>query len=153
LPRGFPRVRIPEVAPPFKPPGLRQRRNRTSTAATFEAGAAAKVDLDKLDPNRPWHKLTRWSWDIWWASPMAVEWVDADVPGLVRIARLVDDFWHAETDVAAKLEGQIRLSSTQYGISPISRRQLQWEIKRVEAVAAKPAATTRPRDPRLRAVG
>jgi len=122
----------------------RQRRNRTSTSATLEALPAAKAAL----PERDWHELTRAWWTTIWASPMADEWVDADVPGLVALAALIDAFWQKPDP---KLHAEIRMASREFGLSPLSRRQLQWEIKRLEQPpAVKPP--TRQRDPNLRAL-
>lgn len=87
-------------------------------------------------------------WDTIWASPMVAEWVDADVPDLLALGALVDMFWHKPDP---KLHAEIRMAGREFGLSPLSRRSLQWEIKRVEQ-AKPPATTERPRDPRLRAV-
>lgn len=126
-----------------KRPGTRQRRNRPTTAATVHAGPAIKVDLPGREGG--WHPLTLITWDVWWASPLVEEWVDADVPGLVELAALVDDFWRADKVAdRAKARSEVRLSSREYGLSPLSRRSLQWEIKRVQAAErAAPQPRTR----------
>jgi hypothetical protein len=163
----------------------RQRRNKTSTNARLEAPPATRVELptryssfrcsecylslgkhtaeqfDKedvvphdFDPQeQAWRDLTVAWWDTIWASPMAEEWVDADVPGLVALAFLVDEFWRTgNREIAA----EIRMQQREYGLSPLSRRSLQWEIIRVQrAEAGKPIATAVPvrrKDPRLRLV-
>jgi hypothetical protein len=72
---------------------------------------------------------------------MVDEWVDADVPGLVELAQLVEDFWRAAPKDRAKFRAEIRMSSREYGLSPMSRRSLQWEVRRLEQ-AARPAART-----------
>lgn len=95
---------------------------------------------------------------------MAPEFDASDRHGLFALAMLVDDFWMAVTprdrrDIAA----EIRQQGQRFGLSPIDRRRLQWEIERTEAAkdqgtrrrAAKPPAVTGPpADPRaiLRAV-
>ena len=83
---------------------------------------------------------------------MADEWVDADVPGLIALAFLVDEFWRTgNREIAA----EIRMQQREYGLSPLSRRSLQWEIIRVQrAERSQPAANTptRRKDPRLRLV-
>lgn len=84
------------------------------------------------------------------ASPMAAEFLDADLHGLIRLALLVEDFWQAKTPNArARLSQEIRLQGQAFGLSPIDRRRLQWEIERV-----KEAEQKRPRrsgkDPRLK---
>jgi hypothetical protein len=91
-------------------------------------------------------------WNDVWRSPMAAEFVQADVHGLYRLAILVDRFWGTPTrDLAA----EIRLQQAAYGLTPLDRRRLQWEIKRVEGDKTEQPTPARARgDPRraLRAV-
>src|SRR5574343_248908 len=79
-----------------------------------------------------------------------------DLPGLVALATLWDEFWQAaDTAQRAKAHAEARMASMQFGLTPMSRRSLQWEVKRVERASAVPSATpapTRRRDPRLRAL-
>lgn len=112
----------------------------------LEAPAATRVDLPA---GFEWHPLTASWWTTIWASPMAGEWVDADVPGLIALANLVDQFW---TGGDPRVAAEIRMQQREYGLSPLSRRQLQWEIKRVEAATKtipRPSPSRRVRrDPR-----
>lgn len=98
-----------------------------------------------------WNPMTLSWWATVWDSPMAGEWVDADVPGLTALAFLVDEFWRTG---AAGTAAEIRLQQREYGLSPFARRALQWEILRVDAATPKPPArqSTRRKDPRLRLV-
>jgi hypothetical protein len=150
--------------PPPKDPKLRQRRNRTSTAARLvmsspvrdEAAILRQPDLPiRRGDDRPWHRETVDFWTEVWASPMAAEFIAADIPGLILLARLVDQFNYGETGLAA----EIRLQRQCFGLTPLDRRRLQWEIERVEAAGRRrPTNPARPetgiRDPRraLRAV-
>ena len=136
---------------PPKPAALRQRRNRSTSSATIEAPPAARVDLAGAH-----HPRTLDWWSVIWSSPISAEWVDADVPDLVALATLWDEFWNAG-DVATrtKAHAEIRMASMQFGLTPMARRSLQWEVKRVERasdVASAAPAPTRKRDPRLRAL-
>lgn len=136
-----------------KPAATRQRRNRTTTMATLEAAPAERVEL----PEGDWQRRTAAWWATIWDSPMAGEWVDADVPGLVALARLVDAFWSAaDPTVMARIHAEIRMAAREFGLSPFSRRQLQWEVKRVEAATrpttAAPPATVAGRRARIRAL-
>ena len=126
----------------MKPASQRQRRNRTSTGATIEAPPVTRTALPSLPEG--WHPLSLTWWSTIWASPMANEWVDADVPGLFALASLVNDFWSSARELAPQLAAEIRMQQREYGLSPLSRRQLQWEIKRVEA-ATKPTPVVRER--------
>jgi hypothetical protein len=106
----------------------------------------------------PWHTDTVGFWREVWASPMAAEFIAADVPGLVLVARLIDRFNYGDLSLAA----EIRLQRQCFGLTPLDRRRLQWEIERGEAaekrrrtLSTTPAvAPTGTRDPRraLRAV-
>ena len=139
---------------------MRQRRNKTSTARTLSSTPPKDIAVPELPPGRDWLDATRTWWADVWSSPMAAEFVDgkADIHGLYILAVLVDQFW---TSPSEKLAGEIRLQRSCFGLTPMDRRRLQWEIERAEDAkdrgtkrrAAKPAS--RPAsDPRsaLRAV-
>lgn len=103
----------------------------------------------------PWHPETLTFWREVWASPMAGEFIAADIPGLVIVARLVDKFNYGDVSLAA----EIRLQRQCFGLTPLDRRRLQWEIERAEAAQRRPSSAalvqqTGTRDPRrtLRAV-
>ena len=139
------------MPPVPKMPATRQRQNRTTTLATIETGPAVRPEVDTTG----WHPHTvRW-WDTIWASPLSAEWVQADMPALLRLAALENRFWQAEdAATAVRVHSEIRQGSMQFGLTPMSRRSLQWEVKRVEAATPKVAPLPqRARDPRLRSVG
>jgi hypothetical protein len=87
---------------------------------------------------------------------MASEFIAADVPGLLLVAQLVDRFNYGEVALAA----EIRLQRQCFGLTPLDRRRLQWQIEKVSEAERRrtkrmPApAGTATRDPRrvLRAV-
>ena len=124
-----------------KPAGAQKGHSpvRHVTAAILYAPEPDQLDAPKL-PRRPegWHPLTRAWWADLWASPMAPEYDDSDRPGLLMLAALVDDLWRAETArdrLAAAVE--VRLQGARYGLSPIDRRRLQWEIERTDAAQGR----------------
>ena len=138
--------------PPPKLPATRARQNRTATLATIESGPATRPEVDTAG----WHPNTiRW-WETIWASPLSAEWVQADMPALLRLAALESRFWNAQdTGEAVRAHSEIRMGSMQFGLTPMSRRALQWEVKRVEQ-ATSPTVSPLPqraRDPRLRSLG
>lgn len=105
----------------------------------------AEVEPHDYDPAPiEWRPPTVAWWETIWASPMANEWVDADVPDLMAIAVLVDEFW---TFGDSKIHAEIRMASREFGLSPLSRRQLQWEIVRVEEAEGRRARSTPPMEP------
>lgn len=88
---------------------------------------------------RKWHLMTRAWWRDVWHSPMAAEFLEADVHGLYRLAVLVDLFWF---EPSTPLAAEIRQQQAAYGLTPIDRRRLQWEVERVEKAAQKRRPTT-----------
>jgi hypothetical protein len=79
---------------------------------------------------------------------MAAEFVQADVHGLYMLAVLVDQFWHLPVK---ELAAEIRLQRQCFGLTPIDRRRLQWEVERVEDATRKkrtPRPVTPVEDPR-----
>lgn len=65
---------------------------------------------------------------------MAAVYLDADVPALVRLARLIDQDSRGLADGVTRSE--IRQLEDRFGLSPLSRRRLQWEID--QAAAPRP---------------
>lgn len=129
--------------PPPKPAGQRQRRNRTTTAARFETDErpideAPELGVHPID-GELWHHRTVEFWAEVWDSPMADEFLRADVDGLLALAALVDAFWKGNYGLAA----EIRLQRQCFGLTPIDRRRLQWEVVRTER-ALKQAAPPKP---------
>jgi hypothetical protein len=121
--------------PDPKHPSTRARRNKTATAATLRADHA--IQAPEL-PGDEWHPLTLAWWRDIWASPMAPEYDDSDRHGLFVLAQLVEDFWRAETVTQRKdLAAELRQQGQRFGLSPIDRRRLQWEIERSEEAQEK----------------
>ena len=79
---------------------------------------------------------------------MSSEYVDSDIKGLGALAILWDDFYLAPSPTGRKeLMAEIRLQEVRFGLSPIDRRRLQWEIKRVEPDKPKPKKTQKKENP------
>lgn len=124
-----------------KPSHLRQRRNKTSTAATLPSEAESARNRVPNLPKREggWHPMVKDWWRSVWKSPMASEYLASDVRGgLYQLACLHQIFWQTN-DLglagSAKLPGlaaEIRLQEVRFGLSPIDRRRLQWEVERGE---------------------
>ena len=114
------------MPPVPKPASARQRTNKTSTHATLRP--VANVEAPVL-PGDGWHHLTVSWWNDLWSSPMTSEYDPSDVHGLFVLAKLVDQFW---LDPSPKLASEIRLQRQCFGLTPIDRRRLQWEIDRGE---------------------
>ncbi len=112
-----------------KDPKLRQRRNKVATRAILSPEVDIERDIPPLPKRRKWHYLTKEWWQRIWQSPMVPEYLEADLDGLFILAVLVDKFWRKPTK---ELAGEIRLQRQCFGLSPIDRRRLQWEVEKVE---------------------
>lgn len=129
--------------PPLpKPAHLRQRRNKTATRATLPSAAEASKNRVPALPKREggWHPMVREWWRSVWQSPMASEYLDADVRGgLYLLADLHQARWMSQNDPRAlvALAAEIRLQEVRFGLSPIDRHRLQWEVERGETAAEK----------------
>ena len=115
--------------PPPKPAHLRQRTNRKAGSATLEAAPTGDIPSIPNPDGREWHALTVNDWAEWWSSEMASQWLPTDVGGLGILAVLVDNFYKAPNDKAAS---EIRLQRQCFGLTPLDRSRLQWEISRAE---------------------
>ena len=134
-----------------KDPSVRARRNKSSTAATLRADAA--ITAPEL-PGDEWHPMTLAWWRDVWASPMAPEYDDSDKHGLYVLAMLVEDFWRTESSTARKdLAAELRQQGQRFGLSPIDRRRLQWEIERTEDAEARGERRRAPARPPTPAAG
>jgi hypothetical protein len=111
------------------------RRNRSTTKSTIAVDSTVKAP--KL-PTRKWHPMTRSWWKDIWASEMAPEFLDSDQHALLRLAVLVNDYWEAESPTGRKdLASEIRLQQQAFGLTPMDRRRLQWEVEKAEGAQAK----------------
>lgn len=139
------------TGPAPKNPAQRRRRNRTPGARVLSAEVV--VPQPSL-PDMDWHPLTQAWWRDIWRSPMAQEYDQSDIHGLLILAVLVDQFWQ---NPSKDMASEIRLQRQSFGLSPIDRRRLAWEIERAEQAqeegqrrrAAKAAPAGRRPDPRL----
>lgn len=59
---------------------------------------------------------------------MATAWLPSDVPTLVRLARIVEADNRGEA--TASLLAEARQLEDRFGLSPMARRRLQWEVAR-----------------------
>lgn len=115
-----------------KDPALRQRRNKSATRAQLKTADAPRLRAPRL-PDLPngvaWHPMALHFWKAVWASPMHLEFVRADEPALLRLLVLMNDFW-----LFGKLEvaREIRMLEREFGLTPLSRRRLEWSIAQAE---------------------
>jgi hypothetical protein len=69
---------------------------------------------------------------------MASQWLATDADALGRLALLWDAFYKSPDP---KTLAEIRLQESRFGLSPLDRSRLQWEVSRAEEAELKrPAA-------------
>lgn len=135
-----------------KTAATRRRHSRQPGARTLTAVPGLRVP--PLPAHRQWNDETReWWWNVW-TSPMAPEFDESDYDELLMLARLVNRYW-AEPEPSKDLLAEIRLQRQCFGLTPIDRRRLQWEMdrgdeaeKRRAARRPTPQATSTRKDPR-----
>ncbi len=131
--------------PAPKPSPLRQRTNHKAGRAELRLTRPGKVPTIPNPDKRKWHPLTRKTWKHAWLSPMASQWLESDTDALGRLALLWDQFY---TQPLAPLLAEIRLQESRFGLSPLDRSRLQWEIRRAEPSRTAPATKRSVTDPR-----
>jgi hypothetical protein len=127
-----------------KPEHLRQRRNKTPGAAHLPTEEVSQGNSVPELPRREggWHPMVVEWWGSVWRSPMASEYLDADMRGgLYLLAELHQERWTAtEPRVMVALAAEIRLQEVRFGLSPIDRSRLRWTIEQGETAAEKTEA-------------
>lgn len=134
---------MPGPAP--KSASTRARRNKVAGARTLQAAPDPKVPELPEDAGAEWHPMCRVWWNDIWKSPMAPEFDTSDIHGLYALAMLVNAFW---IEPSQALAAEIRLQRQCYGLTPIDRRRLQWEIERGEAAEQATADRRKPAAPK-----
>lgn len=117
-----------------KPEALRQNRTVKSGRATIEAPQRPSVPEIPNPDGRVWHRLTVAAWERAWSSAMSTQWEDTDADGLGRLALLWDEFYKAPDP---KVLAEIRLQEARFGLSPLDRSRLQWEVARADEADRK----------------
>ncbi len=126
-----------------KPDHLRQRRNKTPGAAqlgTVEAALENEVPpMPQRADGESWHPMVCDWWESVWKSPMASEYLDADMKGgLYLLADLYQARWMTtDTSELVKLAAEIRLQAVGFGLTPIDRSRLRWSIEQGETAAER----------------
>lgn len=133
---------------------VRARTNKTSTRAVLRA--AANPDVPALPEFIDWHPAVEAWWRDCWVSPMAPEWTESDRHVLDIAARMMQTVWAESSSPGQRTmaAAEVRHLLRECGLTPMSRRTLQWEIDRGEEAeqrtrgrrnAAAPRAVPDPR--------
>lgn len=136
--------------PPPKESSRRQRRNKTATPVAAPRTSRRRGSIPGL-PIRPcfclerkrkpksgvcrtckgtqvivWHNMTAIWWRHLWTSPFASNYLEMDQQPLINLAELQDTVnWDPHN---MKAQTELRLQRNYFGLTPLSRRSLQWEV-------------------------
>lgn len=118
---------------------MRQRRNKSASRAVLPAEAQPIQKKPALPPTKGWdgegwHFMAKRWWDDVWSSPMRWEFLRGDLPALFRLVLLVDRFWKGGSLAIAK---EIRLLEREFGLTPLARRRLEWQVAQAEEAKDK----------------
>jgi hypothetical protein len=116
---------------PFpKPAGQRRRRNAVNPPVSLPV-VGRKGRPPKPHTDIEWGTVARAYWAALWSSPMATVYVKADEFALTRLCGLVDERDRFQRGQLERFDGdaEIRQLGDRFGVSPLSRRRLQWEIE------------------------
>ncbi len=151
-----------------KPDATRRLNGKHRKAGARVLSVVPPGDLEHVPerhrelPPGSWTRATvRWWADVV-ASPMAREWTEVDWHGLRRLAVLVDTvekgfavLTQADEDldvkervacaeVAIKALSELRMQGALYGLTPIDRARLHWELDKGSKAEAARAQRSRP---------
>lgn len=128
---------MPGPAPTHK--DQRRRRNKPASGDWV----VLPVENDGPVPELPklkgvrWLKTTREWWMTIWASPMATQWQEADVPGLVEMAMFRQQMFETDRlEERLKLADQVQKRGDKYGLTPKGRKDLRWVVTEEDAESA-----------------
>ena len=125
--------------PPPKPDAIRQRRGSGPREKILPIPAKPVCDRTPKLPRRErgsgaWRPEVLAWWEDLWKSPMAAEFIEADMAGLYLLADLYQHRWTLRDDpkTLVAVVTEIRLQESRFGLSPQDRRRLGWVIAKVE---------------------
>jgi hypothetical protein len=109
--------------------------------------APTRVDVPPLPERHDhdgWTAEAEQAWSVWWRSPMATAWIEADQVALRRAIRLVDDAARGRRGTDSALVALL----DRLGLTPAGRLRLQWLAEPDPKSPAQVVALRTRRDPR-----
>ena len=85
--------------------------------------------------DEPHARTVAW-WSAIWASEMAPVWLESDRHELLALADLKEAQHRGEASAA--ILSEIRQLNDRFGLSPLARRRLAWEIDQARGVEGAP---------------
>ncbi|WNM69904.1 terminase small subunit [Rhodococcus phage GuyFagieri] len=137
---------------PAKSAETRQRRNKVAGAAKLslvvkhdvppmppaEHWLVAPLGIDDTDHPTDWSQAVKDWWEDIWSSPMSNEYHDADVHGLYLACFYLQQTLNPYLKMSDRLNASKSYENAvkNFGLTPLSRRSLQWEIERADQAQA-----------------
>jgi len=105
-----------------------QRRNRAKSAPWPKLTTNPHIEFEVPQPPEDWTEYAKEFYWTMWSSPMAATYTLADLPAirlLVSLADAINDGLRSGPKMA-----EFRQLSDRYGLSPMARRHLHFEIEK-----------------------
>jgi hypothetical protein len=131
--------------PPPKAAGTRARRNKTSTATVLHLVESTEStwELPTRGDLATWEPLAVRFWsDVVAQLLPSGQLVPTDFAELYALTDLIHRRW--SEDGGVRYSSEIRLAGQRFGITPLDRRRLQWEVEKVEAAVDARKSRRRP---------
>lgn len=74
---------------------------------------------------------------------MASKWLPSEFDGVFRMAMLWDEFY---VNGKALVLAEVRLQEQRFGLSPLDRSRLQWEVNRADEAEQQHKKRNQPKD-------
>lgn len=135
--------------PPPTDPAKKTRTNKTSTNAKLFAVENPEIPpmpspedwVKRLDGQSYWNPaVIKWWTDIW-SSPMSGEFSQSDIHGLYLGCKQLHESLNPSNKGTEQASFMTKFEQTvrNFGLNPMSRRALQWEIDRGSEAAGRTA--------------
>lgn len=116
---------------PGPPPNPNARRRNVGPGFVKLPSSGRKAPPPELPATLPgtrrkWRAETLEWWEAVWRSPMAVEFLESDYHGLLRLAVLRDR--DTRGMLLAKEHAEIRQLEDRFGLSPLARLKNRWVV-------------------------
>ena len=135
--------------PAPKDASVRARNNKSSTKATLYAVEPEDVDIPPMPPAEHyvpcpfpessefyyepfWFPAVVAWWEDIWSSPMSSEFSDSDIHGLYMGCKQLQESLNPRNKATEQAAFMTKFEQTvrNFGLNPMARRSLQWEIDR-----------------------
>lgn len=120
---------------PRKPDFMKARKRIPKDAVLLPSRNHKRAPkMPSCPGGKKWHEVTQLYWRDIWHSPESTQWEKHHIFGLYILISLVDQFIDDPSEELAK---EIRSWEKEYGLSPDSRRGLNWYVVEEKPITEK----------------